>query len=155
LGGHGARDRRVRRRRRDRVRAGPYALRSHEAHRARAVVHPGWGRRGRRGGARGARVSGPPAGPGAAVTGGSRGIGRAIALRLAREGATVAVGYATQAAAADETVAAVEAAGGKAFAVGFDVGRSDAVAEGMDVAVEKLGRLDVLVNNAGVAVDGL
>jgi len=91
----------------------------------------------------------------ALVTGASRGIGRAIACRLAREGATVAVGYASRADAANDTVRAIEASGGRAIAVGFDVGRPDAAAEGVASVVERFGRLDVLVNNAGIAVDGL
>jgi len=90
----------------------------------------------------------------ALVTGASRGIGRAIAVALGARGARVVVNYASQEAAAAETVAAVVAAGGTAGAKRFDV--SDAAA--VDAAVKEIaaeGGLHILVNNAGVAVNGL
>jgi len=94
-------------------------------------------------------------GAAAVVTGGSRGIGRAICLALAAAGARVAVGYHSRADAAQEVVAAIAAAGGTAFAVAGDVGaraEADAV---IAAAHERFGRLDILVNNAGVTRDGL
>lgn len=91
----------------------------------------------------------------ALVTGGSRGIGRAIAERLADDGLAVAVNYATRSDAADEVVAGIIERGGTAFAVGADVGDTEAVA-GMFRTVEaNLGPVGVLVNNAGVTDDGL
>jgi 3-oxoacyl-[acyl-carrier protein] reductase len=91
----------------------------------------------------------------ALVTGGSRGIGRAVALELGKRGATVVLSYAGNEAAAAETVQAVVHAGGKAKAVRFDVADSEACSRAVDEVVKEFGRLDVLVNNAGVAIDGL
>jgi 3-oxoacyl-[acyl-carrier protein] reductase len=89
------------------------------------------------------------------VTGGSRGIGRACAEAFGQRGATVVLSYAGNEAAATEAVKAVEAAGGKAKAIRLDVADSKACAEAVDGVVKEHGRLDVLVNNAGIAIDGL
>jgi 3-oxoacyl-[acyl-carrier protein] reductase len=86
----------------------------------------------------------------ALVTGASRGIGRAIAVRLGREGAAVVVNYSGNAEAAREAVAAVETAGGRAISVRADVGRVAEIVGLFDEAITKFGRLDILVNNAGI-----
>ncbi|MDP2271916.1 MAG: 3-oxoacyl-[acyl-carrier-protein] reductase [Archangium sp.] len=91
----------------------------------------------------------------ALVTGGSRGIGRAISIELAKRGANVVLSYAGNEAAAAETVKAIVDAGGKAKAIRFDVADSEGCSAAVDGVVKEFGRLDVLVNNAGVAIDGL
>lgn len=91
----------------------------------------------------------------AVVTGGSRGIGRAVCLELARGGANVVLCYAGNETAANETVSACEALGAKALAVKCDVADSAQVKALMDEAVKAFGRIDILVNNAGITRDGL
>src|ERR1043166_9204886 len=91
----------------------------------------------------------------ALVTGGSRGIGRAICIALARRGAKVVINYASREDAARETASAVEAAGGQASVAGFDAANSTAVAEAIKAIGKDHGGLDILVNNAGVAINGL
>jgi 3-oxoacyl-[acyl-carrier protein] reductase len=86
----------------------------------------------------------------ALVTGASRGIGQAIAIRLGREAASVVVNYSGNAQAAQEAVAAVKEAGGKAIAVQADVGKVAEVVRLIDEAIGHFGRLDILVNNAGL-----
>ncbi len=91
----------------------------------------------------------------ALVTGGSRGIGRAVCLRLAAMGARVGVNYVSNPAAAEETLAAVEAAGGAGFMTRFDVADTDAVQKEIKAIIDREGNIDILVNNAGITRDGL
>jgi 3-oxoacyl-[acyl-carrier protein] reductase len=88
----------------------------------------------------------------ALVTGGSRGIGAAIAKRLASDGASVAITYAKDSNAASAVVKAIERGGGKAIAIQADAADSKAVRGAVEKAVATFGRLDVLVNNAGTAI---
>ncbi|MBC6424527.1 MAG: 3-oxoacyl-[acyl-carrier-protein] reductase [Hormoscilla sp. SP5CHS1] len=91
----------------------------------------------------------------AIVTGASRGIGRAVALALAAEGASVAVNYASSIAAAEEVVATIEEMGAKAVALSADVSQADQVDALLKAVMAKWGRVDVLVNNAGITRDNL
>lgn len=91
----------------------------------------------------------------ALVTGASRGIGRAVAIRLAQAGADVVVNYAGSEAAAQETVDAIVALGRKAIKIQANVADAEQVAAMVDEAHKEFGHIDILVNNAGITKDGL
>lgn len=91
----------------------------------------------------------------ALVTGGSRGIGKACALELAKAGLDVAIVYAGNEAAANETVEELKSIGSDATAYKFDISNEEAVNNGINSVIEKYGRIDVLINNAGITRDGL
>lgn len=91
----------------------------------------------------------------AIVTGGGRGIGRAVALAFAKEGADVLVNYVSNSTAADEVVAEIEKLGRKALAVKVDVASTADAQNMINTAIEKLGGVDILVNNAGISQPSL
>ncbi|HKA87144.1 MAG TPA: 3-oxoacyl-ACP reductase family protein [Haliangiales bacterium] len=91
----------------------------------------------------------------ALVTGASRGIGRAIAVALGKRGATVGVAYQSREDAARDAAALVDAAGGAGFPLQMDLGDVASVEAGVKACAERQGRLDIVVANAGIAIDGL
>ncbi|MCY9137262.1 3-oxoacyl-[acyl-carrier-protein] reductase [Peribacillus frigoritolerans] len=91
----------------------------------------------------------------ALVTGASRGIGREVALELARQGADVAINYSGSEAKANEVVDEIKALGRKAFAIQCDVANSESVTSMIKEVVEQFDRVDILVNNAGITRDNL
>lgn len=91
----------------------------------------------------------------ALVTGGSRGIGRAVCLKLASMGVTVGINYVSNSTAAEETLKQVEAIGGKGFMARFDVADAEAVQKNIKEIIAVHGKIDILVNNAGITRDGL
>ncbi|MGG5252982.1 3-oxoacyl-[acyl-carrier-protein] reductase [Neobacillus sp. SM06] len=94
-------------------------------------------------------------GKSALVTGASRGIGREIALELARQGSDVAVNFAGSEAKANEVVDEIKAMGRRAFAVKCDVSNSEEVASMVKETIDQFGKLDILINNAGITKDNL
>lgn len=94
-------------------------------------------------------------GKAAIVTGASRGIGREIALQLAKEGARVAVNYSGSKDKADEVVQLIKDAGGEAFAIQADVSNQESVKNLIDETIATFGSIDILVNNAGITRDNL
>ncbi len=94
-------------------------------------------------------------GKSAVVTGGSRGIGKAIALRLAQQGADICLSYLGNTAAAEATTSEIEALGRKALAVQADVTQAPAAEELIKAALDAFGKVDILVNNAGITRDDL
>jgi 3-oxoacyl-[acyl-carrier protein] reductase len=91
----------------------------------------------------------------AVVTGGSRGIGRAICIRLASMGALVYINYVSRSSAAEETQKIIQDAGNKAEIICFDVAQGDAVQNAFKTILADAGSVDILVNNAGITRDGL
>ena len=89
------------------------------------------------------------------ITGGSRGIGKAIALKLAQSGYDIIINYAGNTEAANQTVEEIKALGVNAEAYKFDISDNTQVSENIDKIIEKYGRIDVLVNNAGITRDDL
>jgi 3-oxoacyl-[acyl-carrier protein] reductase len=88
----------------------------------------------------------------ALVTGAARGIGRAIAQKLSRDGAAVAVNYVSNANSAEEVAAEIKAAGGDAIALPADVSKLEDIKRLFDQTIEHFGRLDILINNAGIRI---
>lgn len=91
----------------------------------------------------------------AIVTGGGRGIGRAVALAFAREGASVAVNYVRDSQAAEEVVAKIKAMGRRAMALKADIASTTEALEMVSAAIKELGGLDILVNNAGISIPAM
>lgn len=91
----------------------------------------------------------------ALVTGGSRGIGRAVSLRLASMGAFVYINYVSRSEAAEETKKLIEESGGAAKVIGFDIADGVQVQDSLKSIIDEAGSLDILINNAGITRDGL